>query len=90
MSVGKKLSVGKKCRAIPNVRTFPGMQDRNTAEAGKKPLGPRGGGRGGGVVGWEKKLSVGKTNVRWNPRDSGFESRRDQYSYRDIEISKPK
>ena len=25
-----------------NVRTFPGMQDRKTAEGGKKPLGPMG------------------------------------------------
>ena len=55
----KKLSVGKKnvgwriSPAIPgNVRTFPGMQDRKTAEAEKNPLGPRG-----------KKMSVGTKTI---------------------------
>ena len=48
ISVGKKfgrkfVGLKKKCPAIPrNVRTFPGMQDGKTAEAEKKPLGPRG------------------------------------------------
>ena len=43
----KNLSFGKSdvgwriSPAIPgNVRTFPGMPDRKTAEAGQKPLGP--------------------------------------------------
>ena len=72
--VGWEKSVGWRiCPAIPgNVWAFPGMQDRKTADAEKKPLGPIGGGKkfviwktkvvGCGIfllVG-EKKLSVGK------------------------------
>ena len=86
MSVGNYFCwLEKKCR-LENFRTFPEMQDRKTAEAEKKPLGP--GGRGG------KKLSVGEKNVGWRfrvripevpgsnpggPGGSGFRSRREQY-----------
>ena len=67
----KNLSVEKKnvgWRIFPakngKVWTFPGMQDRKTAEAGKNPLGP---------IGEKKKLriffcQVVKKNVRWKKK----------------------
>ena len=55
--VGKKVSVGKRPE---NVRTFPGMQDRKTAEVEKNPLGP--GGKNI-IVGWDFFLLVPEKTV---------------------------
>ena len=63
LSVGNFFSVGEK---NGNVRTFPGMQDRKTAEAGKNALGPIGRGKKVEIffcqlveknVGWKKNAS---------------------------------
>ena len=61
MSVGKNFG-WKISPAIPgNVRTFPGMQDRKTADAGENPLGPR----GKTNVRCKKNFVGWKKNVGW-------------------------
>ena len=63
----KKNVGGRISPAIPgNVRTFPGMLDRKTAEVGKNPLGPIGWGGGGGkFVIWIFFGRLGGQNVGW-------------------------
>ena len=83
MLVGKKTCRLKKkvgWRISPaksgNVRTFPGMQDRKTAEAGKNALGPIGGKRKIFFCHLEKKVfyRLEKQNVGWK-KNLSFEKK---------------
>ena len=82
MLVGKKVCRLKKRNVAwgispaknGNVRTFPGMQDRKTAEAGKNALGPIGAEKI--IVGWQFIfLSVGQKKCRLEKKNASGQKR---------------